>query len=182
VECSLPEGINDHALLRHDPRLAAACEKIDPLGGDRVLPQFRDDALAAPATLNRLELSNHKHTRCHKLCHDPGQVEACLLKLGTRCLPKDAREVVLDLDATGALLYGQQEGRFFHGYYGDYCYLPLYVFCGNTPLWAQLRTADRPCGYLTTIYMGRKKSRFLKNPPASPRTILSRFRPMKYAG
>jgi hypothetical protein len=70
-------------------------------------------------------------------------VEACLLTMGARCLPKHAREVVLDLDATGALLYGQQEGRFFHGYYGDYCYLPLYVICGNVPLWAQLRTADR---------------------------------------
>jgi Transposase DDE domain group 1 len=137
------EDLNDHALLRRDPLLAAACEKIDPLGGDRVLPQFRDAALAAPATLNRLELSNHKHTRCHKLSHDPAQVEACLLRLGTRCLPKHAREVVLDVDATGTLLHGEQEGRFFHGYYGDYCYLPLYVFCGNVPLWAQLRTADR---------------------------------------
>jgi hypothetical protein len=65
------------------------------------------------------------------------------LKLGVRCLPKDAGEVVLDLDATGTLLHGEQEGRFFHGYYGDYCYLPLYVVCGNIPLWAQLRTADR---------------------------------------
>jgi hypothetical protein len=137
------EDLNDHELLRRDPLLAAACEKLDPLGGDRVLPQFRDAALAAPATLNRLELSNHKRTRCHKLSHDPEQVEACLLKMGARSLPKHAREVVLDLDAVGPLLYGQQEGRFFHGYYGDYCYLPLYVFCGNVPLWAQLRTADR---------------------------------------
>jgi len=137
------EDLNDHALLGRDPLLAAACEKTDPTGQDRFLPQFRDAALAAPATLNRLELSNHKQTRCHKLAHDPAQVEACLLTLGARCLPKHAREVVLDLDATGTLLYGEQEGRFFHGYYGDYCYLPLYVFCGNIPLWAQLRTADR---------------------------------------
>ena len=136
------EDINDHARLRHDPLLAVACEKTDPLGGDRTLPQFRDAALAGPATLNRLELSNHKATRCHKLSHDPAQVQATVLKLGVRCLPKRAREVVLDLDATGTLLHGQQEGRFFHGYYGDYCYLPLYVFCGNVPLWAQLRTAD----------------------------------------
>jgi len=136
------EDLNDHARLRHDPLLAVACEKTDPLGGDRVLPQFRDAALAGPATLNRLELSNHKTTRCHKLAHDPAQIQATLLKLGARCLPKGAREVVLDLDATGTLLHGEQEGRFFHGYYGDYCYLPLYVFCGNVPLWAQLRTAD----------------------------------------
>lgn len=137
------EDLNDHARLRHDPLLAVACQKTDPQGGDRFLPQFRDAALASPATLNRLELSNHKASRCHKLSHDPAQVEAALLKLGVRCLPKRAREVVLDLDATGTLLHGEQEGRFFNGYYGDYCYLPLYVFCGNVPLWAQLRTADR---------------------------------------
>ena len=137
------EDLNDHARLRHDPLLAVACEKTDPLGGDRTLPQFREAALAGPSTLNRLELSNHKNTRCHKLSHDPAQIEATLLKLGARCLPKHAREVVLDLDATGTLLHGEQEGRFFNGYYGDYCYLPLYVFCGNVPLWAQLRPSDQ---------------------------------------
>ena len=137
------EDLNDHTRLRHDPLLAAACEKTDPLGGDRMLPQFRDAALAGPSTLNRLELSNHKRSRCHKLSHDPAQIQATLLKLGARCLPKHAREVVLDLDATGTLLHGEQEGRFFNGYYGDYCYLPLYVFCGNVPLWAQLRTSDQ---------------------------------------
>lgn len=136
------EDLNDHEQLRRDPLLAAACEKIHPLGEDRILPQFRGAALAAPATLNRLELSNQKKSRAHKVTHDPAQIGACLLKLGVRCLPKEAREVVLDLDATGMLVHGQQEGRFFSGYYGDYCYLPLYVFCGNIPLWAQLRTAD----------------------------------------
>lgn len=136
------EDLNDHTRLRHDPLLAVACEKTDPLGRDRFLPQFRDAALAGPATLNRLELSNHKTTRCHKLAHDPAQIESTLLKLGARCLPKHAREVVLDLDATGTLLHGEQEGRFFNAYYGDYCYLPLYVFWGNVPLWAQLRTSD----------------------------------------
>lgn len=137
------EDLNDHALLRRDPLLAVACEKTDPLGQDRLLPQFRDAALACPATLNRLELSNHRSSRAHKLSHDPAQVEATLLKLGVRCLPKHAQEIVLDLDATGALLHGQQEGRFFDAYHGGYCYEPLYVFCGNIPLWAQLRTADR---------------------------------------
>ena len=137
------EDLNDHALLRRDPLLAVACEKTDPLGGDRFLPQFRQAALASPATLNRLELSNHKSSRAHKRTHDPAQVEATLLKLGVRCLPKHAQEIVLDLDTTGALLHGQQEGRFFDAYHGGYCYEPLYVFCGNIPLWAQLRTADR---------------------------------------
>jgi hypothetical protein len=137
------EDLNDHALLRRDPLLAVACEKTDPLGRDRFLPQFRDAALACPATLNRLELSNHKSSRAHKLSHDPAQVEATLLKMGVRSLPKAAQEIVLDLDATGTLLHGEQEGRFFSAYHGGYCYQPLYVFCGNIPLWAQLRTADR---------------------------------------
>jgi hypothetical protein len=137
------EDLNDHALLRRDPLLAVACEKTDPLGRDRFWPQFREAALACPATLNRLELSNHKSSRAHKLTHDPAQVEATLLKLAVRCLPKHAQEIVLDLDATGTRLHGEQEGRFFSAYHGGYCYQPLYVFCGNIPLWAQLRTADR---------------------------------------
>lgn len=141
------EDLNDHEILRRDPLLATACEKRDPLGGDRFRPQFRGAALASAATLNRLELSNAQRSRCHKLRHDPRALEACVLRLGVRCLPKHARELVLDLDATGTLLHGEQEGRFFQGYYGDYCYLPLYVVCGNIPLWAQLRTADRGAAF-----------------------------------
>jgi hypothetical protein len=137
------EDLNDHEQLRRDPLLATACGKRDPLGGDRFNPQDRGVALAAPATLNRLELSNNKATRCHKLPHDPAKVEACLLTMGVRCLPKHAKEVVLDLDSMGHLLYGRQEGRHFSAYYGDYCYLPLYIFAGDLPLWAQLRTSDR---------------------------------------
>ena len=137
------EDLNDHAFLRRDPLLATACDKVDPLGRDRFNPAFRGAALAAPCTLNRLELSNNKATRCHKLAHDPAAIEHCLLTMGVRCLPKHAREVVLDLDAMGHLLHGAQEGRHFSGYYDSYCYLPLYVFCGDVPLWAQLRTADQ---------------------------------------
>ncbi len=136
------EDINDHERLRLDPLLAAACEKTDPLGQERLLPQHRGIALASPATLNRLELSNNKNSRCHKLPHDPAKIEACLLEMGVRCLPKHAREVVLDLDAMGHRLHGLQEGRHFNAYYDDYCYLPLYAFVGDFPLWAQLRTAD----------------------------------------
>jgi hypothetical protein len=136
------EDINDHDTLRLDPLLAVACEKRDPLGQDRFLPEFRGVALAAPSTLNRLELSNNKHTRCHKLPHDPEKIEACLLAQAVRALPKHAREVVLDLDAMGHLLHGMQEGRHFNAYYDDYCYLPLYVMAGDVLLWAQLRTAE----------------------------------------
>jgi hypothetical protein len=137
------EDLNDHAQLRRDPLLAVACEKRDPLGQDRVFPDNRGAALAAPATLNRLELSNNKQTRCHKLPHDPQKLEACLLKVGVRCLPKHARELVVDLDAMGHRLHGTQEGRHFSAYYDDYGYLPLYVFVGDVPLWAPLRTSDR---------------------------------------
>jgi Transposase DDE domain group 1 len=136
------EDLNDHERLRLDHLLAVACDKTDPLGQDRVRPEHRGVALAAPATLNRLELSNGKETRAHKLPHDPAKVEACLLEMGVRCLPKHAREVVLDLDAMGHRLHGMQEGRHFNAYYDDYCYLPLYVFAGEIPLWAQLRTCD----------------------------------------
>jgi hypothetical protein len=141
------EDLNDHQRLRLDPLLAVACGKTDPLGERRVLPQHRGIALAAPATLNRLELSNNKDTRCHKLPHDPARVEACLLKLGVRCLPKDAQEIVVDLDAMGHRLHGFQEGRHFNAYYDDYCYLPLYAFVGDFPLWAQLRTADHDAAH-----------------------------------
>ncbi len=136
------EDVNDHERLRLDPLLAVACGKEDPLGLDRLHPADRGIALAAPSTLNRLELSNNRQSRCHKLPHDPEKVEACLLKLGVRCLPKYAEEVVVDLDGMGHLVYGTQEGRHFSAYYGDYCYLPLYAFVGDIPLWAQLRTSD----------------------------------------
>ena len=137
------EDLNDHEQLRRDPLLAAACEKGDPLGGDRFNPAHRGVALAGAATLNRLELSGSRQSRSHKLPHDPAQIEACLLRLGVRCLPKHAEEIVVDLDAMGHLVHGAQEGRHFSAYYGDYCYLPLYVLVGDIPLWAQLRTSDQ---------------------------------------
>src|SRR5207249_4763713 len=74
------EDLNDHQRLRLDPLLAVACGKTDPLGEQRVLPHHRGIALAAPSTLNRLELSTNKNTSCHKIPHDPAKVEACLLK------------------------------------------------------------------------------------------------------
>jgi len=137
------EDLNDHQRLRLDPLLAAACDKRDPLGEDRFNPAHRGVALAGASTLNRLELSNNKRTRAHKLAHDAGRLEACLLQTGVRCLPKYAEEIVVDLDAMGHRLHGEQEGRHFRAYYDDYCYLPLYVFVGDIPLWAQLRTSDQ---------------------------------------
>jgi hypothetical protein len=136
------EDINDHERLRLDQLLATACEKTDPLGLDRVRSEHRGVALAGASTLNRLELSNSKDTLAHKIPHDPGKIEACLMEMGARCLPKHSEEVILDLDAMGHRIHGMQEGRYFNAYYDDYCYLPLYVFAGDIPLWAQLRTCE----------------------------------------
>jgi hypothetical protein len=136
------EDLNDHADLRRDPLLAVAIDHPHAPGSALARGADRELPLAAPSTLNRLEISNSKSTRYHKLRHDPRAVEQCLLKLGVRCLSKHAREIVLDMDATGALVHGLQEGRFFNAYYGDYCYLPLYILAGDVVLWAQLQTAE----------------------------------------
>lgn len=77
-----------------------------------------------------------------KVHPDAPALGAALLEMGVRCLPKDAGVLVLDFDATDDPLHGRQEGRFFHAYYDAYCYLPLFCFCGDVVLWAQLRTAD----------------------------------------
>jgi hypothetical protein len=134
--------LNDHEQLRRDPLFATACDKPDPLGQDRFNPQDRGIPLAAPATLNRLELSNNKTTRCHKLPHEPAQIVDCLLTMGVRCLPRHAKEIVLDLDSMGHLVHGLQEGRHYRVYYDHYCYLPLYIVAGEVVLWAQLRPGD----------------------------------------
>jgi len=136
------EDLNDQADLRRDPLLAVAANKLDPLGTDR-RGSDRGRALAAPATLQRMESAvDHPGSRYHKLAASPAALRALLLHQGVRTLPKNTREVIVDFDATDARLHGQQEGRFFHGYYGDYCYLPLLAFIGEVPVWTELRTAD----------------------------------------
>jgi hypothetical protein len=135
------EDLNDHNLLRLDPLFAVAVGKEDPLGSGRA-PQDQGKALASASTLNRLELGNNKNTRCHKISADHEAIEDTLLLKGARCLPKDSLEVIIDLDTTDDPLHGHQEGRFFHGFYGCYCYLPLLAFVGSVPLWAQLRTSE----------------------------------------
>jgi hypothetical protein len=135
------EDLNDHDRLRLDPLLAVACNKREPHGLDRL--HQKGIALAGSSTLNRLELSNSKTTRYHKISHDPQKVQGCLLRMGVRCLPKHALELVVDLDAMGYLLHGLQEGRHFRADYNHYCYLPLYACVGDIPLWAQLRTSNQ---------------------------------------
>jgi len=136
------EDLNDHDVLRRDPLLAVAVDKRAPLGEDRLHAHPPGVALAGSATLNRLELGNQKRDRFHRIQYDPAQIEACLLLLGVRCLPRHAGEIVVDLDAMGHLVHGLQEGRHFSAYYDGYCYLPLYAFVGSVPLWAHLRPGD----------------------------------------
>jgi hypothetical protein len=118
--------------------------KKDVLGQDRLCEEDKGTALAGHATLNRLELGAlGGDGRYKKIIADAQKIEALLIEEGVKALPRKSREVVLDFDATDDPLHGAQEGAFFHGYYRAYCYLPLYCFCGNVPLLAQLRDAKR---------------------------------------
>jgi len=94
------------------------------------------------STLNRLELSKLEPTRYHKISHNPVAIKKLLVDLFLGAHARAPKQIILDLDATDDPLHGQQEGRFFHGYYDCYCYLPLYVFCGRHLLVAKLRGAD----------------------------------------
>ena len=129
------EDLNDHDQLRHDPVMATLVGK---LGAHR-----RDCApLAGKSTLNRLELSRPEPTKYHKVSHDPAAIEALFGQLFIEAHPKAPKQIILDLDATDDPIHGHQEGRFFHGYYDGYCYLPLYIFCGRHLLAAKLRPSN----------------------------------------
>jgi len=131
------EDLNDHDELRKDPTLAVLAGKLKPV--------VRSDceALAGKSTLNRLEHTPKRHgTKYHKIDCDGAQVDALLVDLFLEAHARAPREIVLDLDNTDIPLHGEQEGRFFHGYYDNYCYLPLYVFCGRHLLLARQRRAN----------------------------------------
>jgi hypothetical protein len=136
------EDLNDHNRLRVDPLLATAVGKADPLGLDRVCDQDKGKPLAGASTLNRMELGSERSDHYHKIEPNSDAIEALLIRMGVNTLDKNCPEVVIDMDATDDLIHGQQEGRFFHGYYDNYCYLPLYMFIGSVPILAQLRTSD----------------------------------------
>lgn len=139
------EDLNDHDQLRHDPLLAVMVGKVDPLGEQRLREEDKGKALAGKSTLNRLELTparaNH-HSRYKKITVDRQAVQELFVHLFLESHESPPQRIVLDLDATDDLLHGHQAGRFFHGYYGNYCYLPLYIFCGNHLLCAKLRPSN----------------------------------------
>ena len=125
------EDLNDHEQLRSDPVFALLSGKRD-LGSP----------LAGKSTLNRLELSGRSE-RYHKISYSAEAFDKLLVDLYLESHKKAPAEIVLDLDATDIPLYGHQPERFFHGYYGGYCYLPLYLFAGDQLLCARLRPANQ---------------------------------------
>jgi hypothetical protein len=129
------EDLNDHDELRHDPMMAVLAGKLVARRADWA-------PVAGKSTLNRLELSKLAPTRYHKISHNPVAIKTLLVDLFLEAHARAPKQIVLDLDATDDPLHGEQEGRFFHGYYDCYCYLPLYVFCGRHLLVAKLRRAD----------------------------------------
>ena len=139
------EDLNDHSALRDDPLLAAIVGKADPLGRDRRDKKDKGHPLASPSTLNRLELTPADATedsRYRKVVYDGEKIADFFVDAFLDAHAKQPKEIILDLDATDDLIHGTQEGRFFHGYYGNYCYLPLYIFAGNFLLCATLRKSD----------------------------------------
>jgi hypothetical protein len=141
--CAGYEDLNDHNSLRLDPLVAVAVGKADPTGMNRVNPQDKGKALAGASTLNRLELGNQDgNAHYRKIKPQMQQFEDLLVKMGVETLDPTTLEVTLDFDATDDIIHGLQEGRFFNAYYDNYCYLPLYCFIGDVPVWAQLRRSD----------------------------------------
>jgi len=130
------EDLVDHDELRHDPVLATLVGKLEAHRADCA-------PMAGKSTLNRLE---HAPTsaldRYHKIGHDQRAIEGLFVELFLEAHKPPPERIVLDLDATDDPLHGHQEGRFFHGYYDGYCYLPLYVFCGRHLLAAKLRRSN----------------------------------------
>jgi len=142
------EDLNDHDQLRHDPVLAVLAGKLQA-------HRAGCTPLAGKSTLNRLELSRPEPTPYARIAADTAAVEALFVDLFLNAHEKAPAQITLDLDATDDPLHGHQEGRFFHGYYDAYCYLPLYVFCGRHLLAAKLRRSNIDAAAGTTEELAR---------------------------
>jgi hypothetical protein len=165
------EDLNDHDALRHDPMLAVLAGKLKARRHLYCAP------VAGKSTLNRLELSRLEPSRYHKISHNPVAIRRLLLDLFVEAHDRPPNEIILDLDATDDPVHGEQEGRFFHGYYDCYCYLPLYVFCGRhlgcggrvsmrrTARWRRWRGS-----FVTSVSAGRRCAFSCAPIPASPAT------------
>jgi hypothetical protein len=140
------EDLNDHDDLRRDPLFAVLVGKEDPEGDTRVRQQDKGKAAAGKSTLNRLELTPAAPTaaelRYKKIIMKLGEIDRLFVDVFLQAHAEAPEEIILDVDATDDPLHGNQEGRFFHGYYRNYCYLPLYIFCGEFLLCARLRSSN----------------------------------------
>ena len=164
------EDLNDHDELRHDPLLALLCERPDITGNDRRDAKDRGKPLAGKSTLNRLELTPagaDADSRYKKIVAAIGNLHDAQVDLFCRMRSKQGvpTELVLDLDATDDPLHGDQLGKFYHGYYKHYCYLPLYIFCEGWPLLAQLRPSSRDASAGSVEHLQRIVARLRKSWP-----------------
>ena len=130
------EDINDHEQLRNDPVFGILAGRAE-----------LDEPLAGKSTLNRMELGTGINNRYKKITFWKAALDELLVKVFLEAHPTAPAEIVLDVDTTDLPLHGKQEGRFFHGYYDSYCYLPLYVFCGEHILCARLREANHDASF-----------------------------------
>jgi hypothetical protein len=143
------EDLNDHDQLREDPLLAVLSGKA----------RVGEEPLAGKSTLNRLELGGEKPSRYKKIQYRPEDIDELLIQVFLEAHGEAPQQIVLDLDTTDLPLEGHQEGRFFHGYYDSYCYLPLYIFIGEHLLCARLRKADQDGAAGSTDEVARIVSR-----------------------
>src|SRR5437588_4903730 len=142
------EDLIDHDELRHDPTMAVLAGKLSARRKDCA-------PLAGKSTLNRLERGGAELTRYHRIAWDGARIEALFVDLFVEAHQHPPQQIILDLDATDDPLHGHQEGRFFHGYYKEFCYLPLDIFCGEHLLAAKLRTADNDASAGTVAELER---------------------------
>jgi len=126
------EDLNDHEQLRHDPVLGVLAGKAEP----------GEQALAGKSTLNRMELGDGRPDRYKKITFWRDALDDLLVDVFLEAHTAAPEQIVLDIDTTDLALHGEQEGRFYHGYYDHYCYLPLYVFAGEQVLCARLRSSN----------------------------------------
>jgi hypothetical protein len=126
------EDLNDHEQLRHDPLLRVVAGKAEP---DK-------EALAGKSTLNRMDLGDGTPDRYKKITFWRDAIDELMVEMFLEAHTAVPEQIVLDIDTTDFALHGEQEGRFYHGYYDHYCYLPLYVFAGEHVLCARLRPSN----------------------------------------